>query len=52
MITNLDPIALSIGNFGFPIVAYFLMWRLVNTTIKKNTDAINELKQELKIRRK
>ena len=34
----------AISNLGFPIVAFFLMWYLCNTTIKENTQAITELR--------
>lgn len=40
-----------IGALGFPIVAFLLMYRMANTTIKENTAVINELNQELRRRR-
>ncbi len=36
-----------IGDIGFPIVAFFLMYRLVDGTVKKNTEAIKELKEAI-----
>lgn len=37
-----------IGNFGFPIVAFYLMYQMSNKTIQRNTDAIAELTNELR----
>ena len=33
----------AIKEVGFPIVAFFLMWYMSNSTIKKNTEAINNI---------
>lgn len=41
-----------IGNFGFPIVAFYLMYVMANKTIKQNTDAVNNLVIHLKSERK
>lgn len=37
-----------IREFGFPIVAFFLMYRMVDTTIKDNTNALHELRMVIK----
>ena len=37
----MDPISQWVGNVGFPIAAYLLMYRLVTTTLDKNTQAIH-----------
>jgi len=37
-----------IGNYGFPIAAFLLMWWTHNSTLKKLTEAINELKIGIK----
>lgn len=36
-----------ISNVGFPICAFLLMYKQSNTTIKENTKALTELKNEL-----
>lgn len=41
-----------ISTVGFPIVAFFLMYRLTENTIKENTAAINELKLALNCKKK
>jgi len=33
-----------ISNVGFPIAAFLLMWKTHNTTLKKLTEAIHQLK--------
>jgi len=38
----------AISSVGFPIAAFLLMWRLVNTTIKENTETLKELKTHIK----
>jgi hypothetical protein len=37
----------SIGTVGFPIVAFFLMYQMTNDTIRKNTEAIQELREAI-----
>lgn len=37
----------TITNIGFPIVACIYMYKMMNTTMKDNTDAINNLKNAL-----
>ena len=32
-----------ISNVGFPIAAFYLMFRMASTTIKENTEAIHNL---------
>jgi len=38
-----------ISNVGFPIVAFLLMYRLTQTTIKDNTKAINNLAVKMEL---
>ena len=38
-----EPIMTAIANYGFPIVAFLLIYYQSNTTIKANTHAITEL---------
>lgn len=38
----------AISTVGFPIVAFFAMYKMSNDTIQKNTDALNELKEVIK----
>jgi len=38
----------AISTVGFPIVAFFAMYKLSADTIQKNTDAVNELKEAIK----
>ena len=33
----------GIGNFGFPIGAFLLMWQFATKTLKENTNAIRDL---------
>lgn len=33
-----------ISNIGFPILAFLLMYRMANVTIKENTKALRDLK--------
>tara|TARA_R100000656_G_scaffold123546_1_gene100257 strand:+ start:592 stop:738 length:147 start_codon:yes stop_codon:yes gene_type:complete len=41
-----------IGSVGFPIVAFLLMYRLNEKTIKENTAAIKALTEFMKVRGK
>lgn len=41
-------IAELVGNWGFPIAAFMLMYRMAEKTIKKNTESLNELEQAVK----
>jgi len=34
-------------DFGFPVVAFLLMYRMSNGAIKENTAAINQLRETL-----
>ena len=36
----MDPFSEWLGNLGFPIAAYLLMYRLVTSTLDRNTQAI------------
>ena len=36
-----------ISSIGFPIVAFYLMYNMCNTTIKENTNVVKELKEAL-----
>ena len=38
----------SIGDFGFPIGAFLLMWQFATRTLKENTKAITDLCLTLK----
>ena len=38
----------AISSVGFPIVAFFLMWKLTTSTIKENTMAVRELVNEIR----
>lgn len=37
--------------FGFPTIAFFLMYKLVTDTIAKNTEAIGELTAMISLRK-
>lgn len=37
----------GISTVGFPIVAYLLMYRMANQTIKGNTETLQQVQQEL-----
>ncbi len=37
----MDPLSQWVGNLGFPIAAYLLMYRLVTSTLDRNTQAIH-----------
>lgn len=37
----------AISTVGFPIVAFMLMYRMANQTIKQNTQALQNMRQEL-----
>lgn len=45
-----DMIINLISNVGFPIAAFVMMWYSHNKTLKKLTEAINELKGWMKSR--
>jgi len=36
-----------VSNMGFPIVAFYLMYRMATSTISENTAAIHELSLQL-----
>lgn len=38
----------AISNVGFPIVAFVLMYRFAKETVKENTQAIRELRSEIR----
>ena len=38
-----------ISNVGFPIAAFFLMWKFSTGAIKENTQVLRELKTLIKI---
>ena len=42
-----DVIIQSIGTVGFPIVGFFLMYKMCNDTIAKNTEALHDLKEAM-----
>ena len=42
----------AIKEVGFPIVAFLLMWYTANTSIKKLTEMVKELKTEIRLLRK
>ena len=44
MMDEINLITQIISNVGFPIGAFILMWYSHNKTLKKLTEAINELK--------
>lgn len=37
----------AISNVGFPIAAFLMMWYQCNTVVKKNTEAITEMRLAL-----
>lgn len=37
----------AISNVGFPIAAFLLLWYQCNTVVKKNTEAITEMRLAL-----
>jgi len=43
----MQEITTAISTVGFPIVAFLLMYRLTKETIKENTEALVELRQEI-----
>lgn len=43
-----DTIVTLINQVGFPIVAFFLMYKMAQTTIKDNTTAILELSKMIR----
>lgn len=43
----MDTVIQLISNVGFPICAFLLMYKQSNDVIKKNTEAIAELKSEI-----
>lgn len=44
-----ETILLWVKDLGFPIVAFFLMYRMANNTIKENSQALRELTKEIAI---
>ena len=38
-----------VSNVGFPIAAFFLMWKFSTGTIKENTQVLRELKTIIKM---
>lgn len=42
-----DVLISAIGTVGFPIVAFFLMYQMCNTTISKNTEALKNLTEAI-----
>ena len=38
----------AISTVGFPIVAFFMMYKLNSDVISKNTEALNDLKEAIK----
>lgn len=36
-----------VSTVGFPIAAFLMMWHLAHRTIKENTEALQDLKNEL-----
>jgi len=44
----MNDLLLVLKDFGFPAVAFGLMWWMCNTTVKDNTKAINHLTEHLK----
>lgn len=42
--TDTDLIMTAVSTIGFPIVAFFAMYQMCNTTIKANTAALENLK--------
>lgn len=36
-----------VGSVGFPIAAFYLMYRMANDAIKENTKAITDLRREI-----
>lgn len=44
----MEPSILSaISNVGFPIVAFVLMYRFAKETVRENTEAIRELRNQI-----
>lgn len=39
----MEPLSQLVGEMGFPIVAYLLMFRMVTTTMDRNTEAIRAM---------
>ena len=46
-----ETIVTAINVVGFPIVAFFAMFYMANVTIKSNTEALMEIKEEFAARR-
>jgi hypothetical protein len=45
--TSMDMFTQMIANVGFPIAAFVMMYRLATSTIRENTQALQELKLQL-----
>jgi hypothetical protein len=43
----MEQIVELVKDFGFPAVAFVLMWFMANNTIHKNTQAINRLSDSI-----
>lgn len=43
MSMDINVISQFIGSVGFPIVACVMLYKMINETMQKNTDAINKL---------
>lgn len=43
----IDEISTMISSVGFPIVAFYLMYTMCNSTVSKVNDSIQELKETL-----
>jgi hypothetical protein len=44
---TLDLLSDWVSNLGFPVVAYFLLFRLVTTTLDRNTQALTAMNMTL-----
>ena len=41
--SRIERVLMLLERFGFPSIAFFLMWWMANSTIAKNTEAIANL---------
>ena len=44
----IDEILTAVSTVGFPIVAFFMMYKLNSDVISKNTEALQEIKESLR----
>jgi len=44
---SIEAFTSMVANVGFPIAAFFMMYRLATSTIRENTAAIHELSLQL-----